>query len=62
MMLPAGTLVRIMDWATDYYMQTATVKHSIGDGRIVLYKDGINIGAYREASLVIITPTAGDES
>lgn len=61
MMLPAGTLVRIMDWATDYYMQTATVKHSIGDGRIVLYKEGINIGAFREGSLVVLQdPAAGD--
>lgn len=58
--LPKGTLVRVMDWNSDYYMQTATVEETLTDGRLVLSQRGIRIGAFRPGTIVLGEPPGVD--
>ena len=52
--LPKGTLVRIMDWNSDDYMQVARVDETLSDGRIVLYKGAVRLGAFRSGSIMLL--------
>ena len=54
-MLPIGTLVRIMDWNSDEYMASGMVTEQLTDGRLVVHKDSVRLGAFRPGSLVILT-------
>ena len=59
--LPRGTLVRIMDWNSDDYMQVARVEERLDDGRLVLYKGTIRLGAFRPGSLMLLD-SPGEEN
>ena len=54
-MLPNGTLVRVMDWNSDEYMVSGVVTEQLADGRLVVHKDSVRLGAFRPGSLVILT-------
>lgn len=59
--LPQGTLVRIMDWNSDDYMQVARVGETLADGRLVLYKGTIRLGAFRPGSIMLLD-SPGEEN
>lgn len=60
-MLPIGTLVRVMDWNSDEYMSSGIVTEHLTDGRLVVHKEGVRLGAFRQGQLVILTSQEVEE-
>ncbi len=44
-----------MDWNSDEYMVSGVVTEQLADGRLVVHKEGVRLGAFRPGSLVILT-------